>query len=159
MSATIVFLDVPNILKSLRQYRKTEINVPELVEKSGGWKNVVEVRAYADVTMLSDRLRRHFDREAVTLVHVRCRKGDGTQDSDIDFALAADLLEAAITRKDLEGVVLAGGDGDFFWAMSKAKRFGKKIGVVAVRESLSRELAALAGDTVAYLEGTTPEAA
>jgi uncharacterized LabA/DUF88 family protein len=149
---TLVMIDVPNIDVSSRQHHGTDFDPEEIILKVGGWRSISEVRAYADATSLPDPVRQRLERHGVTLVHVTCRKDDGMGYTDVDGAIAADLVEIAATRRDVHRIVLATGDGDFRFACAKARKYGKTIAVAAVPESLSRVLSAMV-DEVIPLQG------
>jgi hypothetical protein len=147
---THISIDLPNLTRSLRQYRDGAYFDPgELIALAGGAHRVVSVFAYADATTLPDSIRVKLERHGIQLVHIACRKGD----TDVDNALAADMVELAITRRDITRIVLAAGDGDFRPSFAKARKYGKRTAIVAVQGSISRHLAVLA-DEVILLRGT-----
>lgn len=156
LRTTLVGIDIPNQIKRHRSVN-SEFDVGELIAKVRSPRERIEVYAYADATMMTDALKRHLEQHDVKTLNIPCRKNDGTGSEDVDNAMAADVVEWSLLRPEVYRIVLATADGDFRWALIKARKHGKRISVAAVEGSLNRELEALVRSSddgqVIYLRG------
>jgi uncharacterized LabA/DUF88 family protein len=149
---TLLLVDAENLSLSIRQKRGRELDPREVVAAAGGWSRIRAARAYLDLRKpgIPDPLIRQLEAAGIRPCHVPAR---GNGKDLVDHAVAADLVEAAATRR-FRRLVLAAGDGHYLPAVVAAIRHLRDVTLVAVEGALSADLAALVpSDHVVLLNG------
>ncbi len=150
----IFFINLDNHYLPLRKCHSRVFDVCEAIELGSRWGSLAEVRAYADMTQIPLGIRRQLQRNDVTPIDVPCRTLDGLPVKNaVDIAISLDIDEVLYTRPEIRRIVLGAGDGDYVFALARAQRYKRQVGVVAVAGALSAELRLVAGNAVAFLEG------
>lgn len=156
MRRTLFFIDLENVSLSLRQHRRREFDAGETLKAAGGRRFLRWARAYGDFRIVPEGLARHLDAHHVQCIHVPARGGSQQRKDLVDLVLSLDLADSARLR-GIDEVVLASGDCDFIPAVSRLLEAGKRVRLLAVKEALSGELAALVGEeNVTDLTGGKP---
>jgi len=103
---------------------------------------VLVARAYADW----ENLGGHGTQSSLTLMSVRPEyvlAKRGKSSADLELSLSA--LEILLTREDIDGFVILGGDRDYIPVVSRIRESGKRVRVVGFSKATSGDLIGLVG--------------
>lgn len=148
MDKVALFIDYENLFYSMHNKFQCQPDPMELVNIALLYGQITVARAYGDfeknVYIKSEvpKLRAC----SIEIVHTRTEVVGGKEKSFTDFKILEDLFVFKEENKDVQTVILATGDGHFSNIVARMKiRDGKKVVVVAVKGSMSRELQMAAG--------------
>lgn len=143
-----LFVDYENLFYSMYNKFNSQPDPMELVNITLRYGQITFARAYGDfeknvyIKGEVPRLRA----SSFEVVHTRTELVGGKEKSFTDFKILEDLFVFKEENKDVGTVVLATGDGHFSNIVARMKiRDGKKVVVIGVRGSISRELQMAAG--------------
>lgn len=145
-----LFVDWENIrFTSLHEYRQ-EPDIPALIELAREHGSIAAAFAYADFSEHPDWVRRQLDVAGITIRDVPLRRmtrnGVERVRSSADLHMIVDIVETALDRPNVETYLLATGDADFIRITTWLRnRFGRKVVIVGVPGSISRDLVRAAG--------------
>ncbi len=148
MGKVALFVDYENLFYSMHNKFQCQPDPMELVNIALRYGQLVVARAYGDfekniyIKAEVPKVRA----SSLEVVHTRTEMIGGKEKSFTDFKILEDLFVFKEENKDVDTVVLATGDGHFSNIVARMKiRDGKKVVIVAVKGSLSRELQMAAG--------------
>ncbi len=143
-----LFVDYENLFYSMHNKFQCQPDPMELVNIALDYGQITFARAYGDfeknvyIKAEVPKLRA----SSIEVVHTRTEVVGGKEKSFTDFKILEDLFVFKEENRDVSTVVLATGDGHFSNIVARMKiRDGKKVVVVAVKGSISRELQMAAG--------------
>ncbi len=148
MNKVALFVDYENLFYSMHNKFQCQPDPMELVNIALQYGQLVVAKAYGDfekniyIKAEVPKVRA----SSLEIVHTRTEIIGGKEKSFTDFKILEDLFVFKEENKDVNTVILATGDGHFSNIVARMKiRDGKKVVVVAVKGSLSRELQMAAG--------------
>ncbi len=147
-----LFIDYENIFHEIHNNSSEEENdahdmALEVVERTlrmlqGDDSRVLLARAYADW----ENLGRYGIQGSLALLSVKPEyvlAKRGKSSADLELSLSA--LEVLLTRDDIEGFVILGGDRDYIPVVSRIRESGKRVRVVGFSRSTSGDLIGIVG--------------
>ncbi len=148
-----LFIDFENVAIWAEQ-EFFDFELTDLMEYLQSRGPVVIKRAYADWTRFSryrdDMLNNSID--LIQLYNVRAGKNRA------DIRMALDAFETAVTREQIQTIVLVSGDSDFGPLVSKLREYGRYVLGIGPR-SITHPLLSNSCDEFVYLETVIGEAA
>ncbi len=145
-----LFIDFDNVRYSLLNERGREIDPQELMAKAKKYGRVVAAKAYADFSEHPAEFRRSLE---VAGIDVRDIPKGGmiksrSKKSSPEIAMVLDVFELLLDRPSIDTLMLMTGDRDLIRLVTMTRhRFGKRVVISGVPETVSRDLAA-AADTL-----------
>jgi uncharacterized LabA/DUF88 family protein len=145
-----LFIDFDNVRYSLLNERGREIDPQELMAKAKRYGRVVAAKAYADFSEHPAEFRRSLE---VAGIDVRDIPKGGmiksrSKKSSPEIAMVLDVFELLLDRPSIDTLMLMTGDRDLIRLVTMTRhRFGKRVVISGVPETVSRDLAA-AADTL-----------
>ena len=142
-----LFIDFDNVRYSLLNERAKEIDPRELMGKAKKYGRVVAAKAYADFSEHPPEFRRSLE---VAGIDVRDIPKGGTiknrsKKSSPEIAMVLDVFELLLDKPSITTLMLMTGDRDLIRLVTMARhRFGKRVVISGVPETVSRDLAAAA---------------
>lgn len=150
---SVVFLDYENIYWSMKQQYGMAPDVDRLItglRELGEQKHeggpVCLMQAYADFDHDEFRgLLSELQRRSVEPRHVFSKNyEDGTRKNAADIEMSLDALDLMYTRSDIEVFILVCGDRDMIQVIRKLRSRGKRVHVVAVEKTMSKDVMSFA---------------
>ncbi|HEY4691726.1 MAG TPA: NYN domain-containing protein [Anaerolineae bacterium] len=142
-----LFIDFDNVRYSLLNERGKEIEPRELMGKAKKYGRVIAAKAYADFSEHPPEFRRSLE---VAGIDVRDIPKGGTiksrsKKSSPEIAMVLDVFELLLDKPAIDTLVLMTGDRDLIRLVTMVRhRFGKRVVVSGIPETVSRDLAAAA---------------
>jgi len=145
-----LFIDFDNVRYSLLNERGKEIDPRDLMNKAKRYGRVVAAKAYADFSEHPPEFRRSLEVAGIDVRDIP--KGGGirskSKKSSPEIAMVLDVFELLLDRPSIGTLMLMTGDRDLIRLVTMARhRFGKRVVISGVPETVSRDLAA-AADTL-----------
>lgn len=147
-SKVAIFVDYENLFYSMYNKFHTQPDPMEFIRIARGYGQIITARAYGDfeknvyIKGEVPKLRA----ASFEVVHTRTELVGGKEKSYTDFKIVEDLFVFKEENKDVETIILATGDGHFSNIVARLKiRDGKRVIVVGVKGSISRELQMASG--------------
>ncbi len=142
-----LFIDFDNVRYSLLNERGKEIEPRDLMNKAKQYGRVVAAKAYADFSEHPPEFRRSLEVAGIDVRDIP--KGSGlrgkSKKSSPEIAMVLDIFELLLDRPNIGTLMLMTGDRDLIRIVTMARhRFGKRVVVCGVPETVSRDLAAAA---------------
>lgn len=142
-----LYLDFENVAISAEDaYGRCDVN--RFMEVADRYGRVVIKRAYGDWSRFS-RYRQELIEYAVDLVQL-FRYGVHNRKNSADIVMAVDVIEAALTRPNLEVFVLVTGDSDFSAVARRLRSYGKHVVGVGLRDATSELLVRSCDEFIIY---------
>ena len=161
MCKVAIFADYENLFYSMYNKFQAQPDPMEMIRISRQYGHIITARAYGDFEK-NPYIKNEVPKlraASFEVVHTRTETVGGKEKSYTDFKIVEDLFVFKEENKEVENIVLATGDGHFSNIVATLKiRDGKKVVVVGVRGSISRELQMAAGrDDVIEITGVSFE--
>ncbi|MGH2593193.1 MAG: NYN domain-containing protein, partial [Anaerolineae bacterium] len=142
-----LFIDFDNVRYSLLNERGKEIDPRDLMNKAKRYGRVVAAKAYADFSEHPPEFRRSLEVAGIDVRDIP--KGGGirskSKKSSPEIAMVLDVFELLLDRPSIGTLMLMTGDRDLIRLVTMARhRFGKRVVISGVPETVSRDLAAAA---------------
>jgi len=142
-----LFIDFDNVRYSLLNERAKEIDPKELMSKAKRYGRVVAAKAYADFSEHPPEFRRSLEVAGIDVRDIP--KGSSnrakSKKSSPEIAMVLDVFELLLDRPIIGTLVFMTGDRDLIRLVTMARhRFGKRVIISGVPETVSRDLAAAA---------------
>ena len=142
-----LFIDFDNVRYSLLNERGKEIDPRDLMNKAKRYGRVVAAKAYADFSEHPPEFRRSLEVAGIDVRDIP--KGGGirskSKKSSPEIAMVLDVFELLLDRPSIGTLILMTGDRDLIRLVTMARhRFGKRVVISGVPETVSRDLAAAA---------------
>jgi uncharacterized LabA/DUF88 family protein len=151
-----LLVDFENIRISLQRYFSDILKPHEIAaalrKQAASYGSVIIARSYIRADFGGTPMGSDFQSEGYTPVFV-VPKRNGQDRSDIEMSMDGQKL--IYTRPDISSYVLASGDGDFSKLASAIVEAGRRLVVIGVAQSTSRELIAL-GNPFAAIDKILP---
>ena len=143
-----LFLDVPNILMSLKG-KGQEYDPSKVLEAAERIGRVTQAVAYTRLSKTNNGLPWWISKYRGLGFELKFifDPNNGSEPKDVDTQLVTDAVETAFTA-DVDVFVIASGDGDYVPLVHLLRKMGKATIVIGVRGSVSRFLSAIADKTV-----------
>jgi len=142
-----LFIDFDNVRYSLLNERGKEIEPRELMTKARKYGRVVAAKAYADFSEHPQEFRRSLEVAGIDVRDIP-KGGPGknkSKKSSPEIAMVLDVFELLLDKPTITTVMLMSGDRDLIRLVTMARhRFGKRVIISGVPETVSRDLAAAA---------------
>lgn len=156
-----LFIDFDNVRYSLLNERGKEIDPKELMNKAKKYGRVIAAKAYADFSEHPPEFRRSLEVAGIDVRDIP--KGSGlrtkSKKSSPEIAMVLDVFELLLDRPSISTLMFMTGDRDLIRLVTMARhRFGKRVVISGVPETVSRDLAA-AADTLDPLVAPVQEPA
>lgn len=136
-----VFIDGPNLIR-----KEFNIDLGDIMKKARKLGRVIIAKVFLN-QFASEKLIEAITNQGFEPVVVMAGEGE---DSDVDVALAVDIMEAIFDPK-IDIIVLGSRDADFLPVVRKAKEKGKETIVLATDSAFSAGLRH-AADKVIFLK-------
>ena len=157
----VVFIDGPNLHRSCQRFRPDyRLDLPSLVRRLTIHREYIRSYVFGSLEPddhLKEKALAHNLRSNGFEVHIRSpalmevRDGRSQRrEKGVDTALVTKMLAFGF-RDVFDDLVLVSGDADFVEALQEVKDLGKRVEVVAFRNSLSEDLKNVA-DQVVWLD-------
>jgi uncharacterized LabA/DUF88 family protein len=145
-----LFIDFDNVRYSLLNERGKEIDPQELMTKAKKYGRVIAAKAYADFSEHPPEFRRSLEVAGIDVRDIP-KGGPGknrSKKSSPEIAMVLDVFELLLDKPSISTLMLMTGDRDLIRLVTMARhRFGKRVVISGVPETVSRDLAA-AADTL-----------
>ncbi len=156
-----LFIDFDNVRYSLLNERGKEIDPRELMAKAKKYGRVVAAKAYADFSEHPPDFRRSLEVAGIDVRDIP--KGGAVKNrskkSSPEIAMVLDVFELLLDKPSITTLMLMTGDRDLIRLVTMARhRFGMRVVISGVPETVSRDLAA-AADTLDPLVSPAEEPA
>lgn len=153
-----LFLDVPNILMSLKG-KGQEYDPSKVLEAAERIGRVTQAVAYTRLSKTNNGLPWWISKYRGLGFELKFifDPNNGSEPKDVDTQLVTDAVETAFTA-DVDVFVIASGDGDYVPLVHLLRKMGKATIVIGVSGSVSRFLSAIADKTV-FLDDTSQQGA
>jgi uncharacterized LabA/DUF88 family protein len=142
-----LFIDFDNVRYSLMNERGKEIEPRELMAKARKYGRVVAAKAYADFSEHPLEFRRSLEVAGIDVRDIP-KGGPGknkSKKSSPEIAMVLDVFELLLDKPTISTLMLMSGDRDLIRLVTMARhRFGKRVVISGVPETVSRDLAAAA---------------
>jgi len=142
-----LFIDFDNVRYSLLNERGKEIEPRELMAKARKYGRVVAAKAYADFSEHPLEFRRSLEVAGIDVRDIP-KGGLGknkSKKSSPEIAMVLDVFELLLDKPTITTLMLMSGDRDLIRLVTMARhRFGKRVVISGVPETVSRDLAAAA---------------
>lgn len=160
-SKVAIFVDYENLFYSMYNKFQAQPDPMEFIRIARQYGQIITARAYGDfeknpyIKSEVPKLRA----ASFEVVHTRTEMVGGREKSYTDFKIVEDLFVFKEENRDVESIILATGDGHFSNIVARMKiRDGKRVIVVGVKGSISRELQMAAGrEDVVEMTGVSYE--
>lgn len=156
-----IFVDYENLFYSMHNKYQAQPDPMDFISIAREYGQIISARAYGDFE------KNHYIKNEVPklraasfeVVHTRTEVVGGKEKSYTDFKIVEDLFVFKEENRDVAIIILATGDGHFSNIVARLKiRDGRRVIVVGVRGSISRELQMAAGkDDVIEITGISYE--
>ncbi|MCL6610517.1 MAG: NYN domain-containing protein [Peptococcaceae bacterium] len=152
-----IFVDYENLFYSMHNKFQAQPDPMEFIRIARQYGQIITARAYGDFEK-NPYIKNEVPKlraASFEVVHTRVEMVGGREKSYTDFKIVEDLFVFKEENRDVENIVLATGDGHFSNIVARMKiRDGKRVIVVGVKGSISRELQMAAGrDNVVEITG------
>ncbi len=146
-SGAAVFIDVENIhYSSLNNYAETP-DWGKIIESCSAYCNrLLSIQAFGDWLNFSSELP-EIQRNGIQPVFVPLSQ-DGK--SSLDCYLTVSAMKLFFQNPRLDTIILASGDRDYIPLLAELKAMGIRIIILALPDTLSRDLTRLADDVIPY---------
>ncbi len=156
-SKVAIFVDYENLFYSMYNKFQTQPDPMEFIRIARQYGQIITARAYGDFEK-NPYIKNEVPKlraASFEVVHTRTEVVGGKEKSYTDFKIVEDLFVFKEENRDVENIILATGDGHFSNIVARMKiRDGKRVIVVGVKGSISRELQMAAGrDDVIEISG------
>jgi len=158
--AVKVIVDGENLLHSLKNLQKEEIDVSKIIasskkllKKGEGIREVYFYDTYREGDLNQAFLKKELKKNNNAKVIMKLEKAiisGMTRKSRVDPYIIVEIMETT-WQPEYGKIILYSGDSDFEAPLKKIKEWGIKSVVISSRSSLSRELKAVANQII-YLE-------
>src|SRR3990172_6935941 len=142
-----LFIDFDNVRYSLLNERGKESEPRELMAKARKYGRVVDAKAYADFSEHPLEFRRSLEVAGIDVRNIP-KGGLGknkSKKSSPEIAMVLDVFELLLDKPTISTLMLMSGDRDLIRLVTMARhRFGKRVVISGVPETVSRDLAAAA---------------
>jgi uncharacterized LabA/DUF88 family protein len=144
-----LFIDFDNVRYSLMNERGEEIEPRALMTKAKKYGRVIAAKAYADFSEHPPEFRRSLEVAGIDVRDIP--KGGAARNrgkkSSPEIAMVLDVFELLLDKPNITTLMLMTGDRDLIRLVTMARhRFGKRVVISGVPETVSRDLAAAADD-------------
>ncbi len=145
-----LFIDFDNVRYSMMNERGEEIEPKALMAKAKKYGRVIAAKAYADFSEHPPEFRRSLEVAGIDVRDIP--KGGMARNrgkkSSPEIAMVLDVFELLLDKPNITTLLLMTGDRDLIRLVTMARhRFGKRVVISGVPETVSRDLAA-AADTL-----------
>ncbi|MCL6478515.1 MAG: NYN domain-containing protein [Peptococcaceae bacterium] len=152
-----IFVDYENLFYSMYNKFQTQPDPMEFIRIARRYGQIVTARAYGDFEK-NPYIKNEVPKlraASFEVVHTRTEMVGKKEKSYTDFKIVEDLFVFKEENRDVENIILATGDGHFSNIVARLRiRDGKKVLVVGVKGSISRELQMASGrDDVIEISG------
>ncbi|MFZ5631788.1 MAG: NYN domain-containing protein [Bacillota bacterium] len=152
-----IFVDYENLFYSMYNKFQTQPDPMEFIRIARQYGQIITARAYGDFEK-NPYIKNEVPKlraASFEVVHTRTEVVGGKEKSYTDFKIVEDLFVFKEENRDVENIILATGDGHFSNIVARLKiRDGKRVIVVGVKGSISRELQMASGrDDVIEISG------
>lgn len=145
-SSVAVFIDVENIhYSTLNNYSETP-NWSNIVDLCRNYGRIASIQAFGDWIHLAKEVP-EIQNNGIQPVFVPLSQ-DGK--SSLDCYLTVSAMKLFFQNDSIDTLILASGDRDYIPLISELKALGKKIYILAVAESLSKNLTKIADGIISY---------
>ncbi len=156
-SKVAIFVDYENLFYSMYNKFQAQPDPMEFIRIARQYGQIIMARAYGDFEK-NPYIKNEVPKlraASFEVVHTRTEVVGGKEKSYTDFKIVEDLFVFKEENRDVESIILATGDGHFSNIVARMKiRDGKRVIVVGVKGSISRELQMAAGrDNVVEISG------
>lgn len=162
-----VFIDLENLRYGLLNHYGVEPDFRQIVEKAQRYGRPTVMRAYADFSEHPAEITRQLSMCGIEAINIPVKRSlvskNGQQVERVknaaDMALSLDMLIEAFdadTNQKEKAFLMVSGDADYMRLVTQVRnRFGQRVVIVSVPESVSNDLVAAAGGEEDHYE--TPE--
>lgn len=152
-----IFVDYENLFYSMYNKFQSQPDPMEFIGIARQYGQITTARAYGDFEK-NPYIKNEVPKlraASFEVVHTRTELVGGKEKSYTDFKIVEDLFVFKEENRDVDNIILATGDGHFSNIVARMKiRDGKRVIVVGVKGSISRELQMAAGrDNVVEITG------
>ena len=142
-----LFIDFYNVRYSLLNERGQDIDPKALMAKAKQYGRIVAAKAYADFSEHPPEFKRTLEVAGIDALDIP--KGSGIRNrskkSSPEIAMVLDVFELLLDRPSISTLIFMTGDRDLIRLVTMARhRFGKRVIISGVPETVSRDLAAAA---------------
>lgn len=160
-SKVAIFVDYENLFYSMYNKFQAQPDPMDFIRIARQYGQIMSARAYGDFEK-NPYIKNEVPKlraASFEVVHTRTELVGGKEKSYTDFKIVEDLFVFKEENRDVENIILATGDGHFSNIVARMKiRDGKRVIVVGVKGSISRELQMSAGrDDVVEIIGISYE--
>lgn len=160
-SKVAIFVDYENLFYSMYNKFQAQPDPMEFISIARRYGHIVTARAYGDFEK-NPYIKNEVPKlraASFEVVHTRTETVGGKEKSYTDFKIVEDLFVFKEENREVENIILATGDGHFSNIVARLKiRDGRRVIIVGVKGSISRELQMAAGrDDVIEISGITYE--
>ncbi|MHB8916912.1 MAG: NYN domain-containing protein [Desulfocucumaceae bacterium] len=160
-SKVAIFVDYENLFYSMYNKFQAQPDPMDFIRIARQYGQIMSARAYGDFEK-NPYIKNEVPKlraASFEVVHTRTELVGGKEKSYTDFKIVEDLFVFKEENRDVENIILATGDGHFSNIVARMKiRDGKRVIVVGVKGSISRELQMSAGrDDVVEISGISYE--
>lgn len=162
-----VFIDLENLRYGLLNHYGMEPDFRQIVDKAQKYGRPTMMRAYADFSEHPSEITRQLSMCGIEAINIPVKRSLVTKGGQqiervknaADMALSLDMMVEAFDA-DTSGkekvFLMVSGDADYMRLVTQVKnRFGQRVIICSVPESVSNDLVAAAGNETDYYE--TPE--
>ena len=162
-----VFIDLENLRYGLLNHYGMEPEFRQIVEKAQKYGRPTMMRAYADFSEHPSEITRQLSMCGIEAINIPVKRSLVTKGGQqiervknaADMALALDMLVEAFdadTGGKEKVFLMVSGDADYMRLVTQVRnRFGQRVVICSVPESVSNDLVAAAGNETDHYE--TPE--
>jgi uncharacterized LabA/DUF88 family protein len=156
-----IFVDYENLFYSMHNKYQAQPDPMEFIGIARDYGQIITARAYGDFEK-NPYIKNEVPKlraASFEVVHTRTELVGGKEKSYTDFKIVEDLFVFKEENRDVQCIILATGDGHFSNIVARLKiRDGRRVIVVGVKGTISRELQMAAGrDDVIEITGLNYE--
>ena len=154
-SSVAVFIDVENIhYSTLNSYAETP-DWSRIVDACKSYGRIASIQAFGDWIEFSQEVS-EIQRNGIQPIFVPLSR-DGK--SSLDCYLIVSAMKLFFQNDAIDTLILGSGDRDYIPLIAELKALGKKVVILAVPDTLSKDLTTIVDDVIAYKPGTDEDKA